>query len=94
MALAANGHGVVTWVEDKQAGGLALWSTRNVGAGWSAPMLVTPDDGIVAQTVRVVADAKGNVTAAWSQMIAKRFTVRSARLDDATGALERAGHAE
>jgi hypothetical protein len=85
VALAANGHAVVTWIETQGPSTAALWASRNVGAGWTAPVRVTTDTGLVSQSVRVVTDGSGNATAVWSQVIATRTTVRSARLDDATG---------
>jgi hypothetical protein len=86
VTLAANGHAVVTWVESKGPSTAALWASRNAGAGWTMPVLVSADTGLVGQSIRVVADASGNTTAVWTQMIASRAIVRSARLNDASGA--------
>lgn len=86
VALAASGHAVATWVESQGPSTFALWASRNIGAGWTAPVRVSTDTGVISRSIRVVTDAAGNATAVWSQMIAAHSTVRSARLDDATGA--------
>lgn len=85
VTLAANGHAVVTWVESQGPAAVALWASRDAGAGWSAPVRVSPDTGLCSRSVRVVSDPNGNVIAVWSQVIAAVRTVRSARMTDTDG---------
>lgn len=86
VAVAANGHTLATWIQNTGPFTRALWASRNLGSGWSAPAPVAPDNRPTLSPVRVAADASGNVIAVWSQEQASgRYAVRSARMSAATG---------
>jgi hypothetical protein len=87
VTVSANGDAVMTWTET--GGGpsqTSLWASRNRAGVWEAPALLSTDTGTVENAILVGADANGNTLALWSQRLAGIGTIRSARLDAATGA--------
>jgi hypothetical protein len=86
VAVAANGHAIMTWLEVSGAGRSrwSLWASRNLGAGWITPVQISPEADDVSP-LRVVADANGNAIAVWQQTLANRAAVRATRLDAASG---------
>lgn len=85
VAVASNGHAVVAWMQQTGANTRAVWATRNIGAGWAAPSLLTPDTGQVLSTIRVAVDPNGNAIAVWSQFVSLHQAIRAARLDATSG---------
>lgn len=86
VAVAANGHAAAVWIKTMGPLVTQLWSSRDVGAGWTAASMITTDTA-PASSIEVTADAAGNMIAIWSQAVASgNRAVRSARLDDGTGA--------
>ena len=86
VAIAANGHATAVWIKSMGPLVSQLWASRDVGAGWTPAAMITTDTA-PASGIEVTADAAGNVIAAWAQTVASGYNaVRSARLDDATGA--------
>ena len=86
VTVTTNGDAVTTWTET--AGGLSetsVWARRNQGGLWDAPVSLTVDTGAVLGWVRVGGDSAGDVLAVWSQRLAGRFTLRSARMSAVTG---------
>jgi hypothetical protein len=84
IAVAANGHATAAWIRNVSPAVTEIWSTRDVGAGWTAPAMVTTDTS-PAPGIEVTADAAGNVIAFWSQNGPSGYkVVRAARLDDVT----------
>ncbi len=85
VAIAANGHAAAVWLKSMGPLVTQVWSSRDVGAGWTAASMLTTDTS-PATGIEITADPAGNVTAIWSQTGASGYyAVRSARLDDATG---------
>lgn len=85
IAVAANGHEAAVWIKSMGPLVSQLWSSRNVGAGWTTASMITADT-TAANGIEVTADPAGNVIAIWSQVVGSgNYAVRSARLDDATG---------
>jgi hypothetical protein len=86
VAVAANGQAVMTWLQPTGTGAArsSLWASRNLGGTWSAPVKIAADEDGVSP-IRVAADAIGNVIAVWQQNVANRATIRTARLDAASG---------
>lgn len=85
IAVAANGHAIVVWTRKVSPLVSELWSSRDVGAGWTSAATITSDTG-AASAPEVAADAAGNMIATWTQVVGGMTVLRSARLDDGTGA--------
>lgn len=86
VTIAANGHATAVWIKSMGPLVSQLWASRDVGAGWTAASMITTGTA-PASGIEVTADAVGNVIAAWAQSVSSGYNaVRSARLDDATGA--------
>jgi hypothetical protein len=87
VIVTTNGDTVTTWTET--VGGAAetsVWARRSHAGIWDGPVLLTNDAGAVLGSVVVGGDARGDVLAIWSQRLAGRFTLRSARMNAGTGA--------
>lgn len=87
LTVAANGHATAVWVRNVSPIVSQIWSSRDVGAGWTAASMVTTDTS-PSPGIDVTSDAAGNVTAIWAQPggASGYYVVRAARLDDVTGA--------
>jgi len=86
VAVAANGHAVMAWVQQTGAFTRALWASRNTGVGWSTPVLITTDTGEVLSAIRIAIDDAGNAVGVWSQRMGNgRVAVRASVLVAATG---------
>jgi hypothetical protein len=85
LAMAANGHAVAVWIKKNGPAVSELWSSHDVGLGFGSASMITSDTS-PANGLEVTADAAGNVTAIWSQLVASgNYALRSARLADTTG---------
>jgi hypothetical protein len=84
IAVAANGHAAVVWIKNVSPIVSELWSSRDIGAGWTTATMITSDTG-ASSGIEVTADASGNVIAIFPQVVSGMTVLRSARLDDATG---------
>ena len=86
LAMGANGHSVAVWIKNNGPMVSELWSSHDVGLGFAAASMITMDTSHT-NGLEVTADAAGNVIAVWSQLGSSgNYVVRSARLDDTTGA--------
>jgi hypothetical protein len=86
LAMGANGHSVAVWIKNNGPLVSELWSSHDVGLGFALASMITADTSH-STVLEVTADAAGNVIAIWSQLgVSGNYVVRSARLDDATGA--------
>ena len=86
VTVTTNGDAVTTWSET--AGGLSetsVWTRRNHDGVWEAPVSLTADTGAVLGSVLVGGDTTGDVLALWSQRLAGRYTLRSARMSAVSG---------
>ncbi|HWW81746.1 MAG TPA: immunoglobulin domain-containing protein [Steroidobacteraceae bacterium] len=86
VAVAANGHAVMTWKEVTGPGGFtsAMWASRNVGAGWSVPVQISAISSNLG-SIQIAADANGNAIAVWQDASSGRQAVFASRLDAASG---------
>lgn len=82
VAVAANGQAVMTWLEPALGGRYmsSLWASLSVGVGWSTPVKISADADSVS-SIRMAADANGNVIAVWPQNVGNRPTVYATRLN-------------
>jgi hypothetical protein len=87
VAVAANGHAVMTWKQVTGSAGntYAFWASRNVGTGWTTPLQISAISANPG-SIRVAADAAGNAIAVWQDTSSARRAVFASRLDAASGA--------
>lgn len=86
VTVSTNGDAVMTWTETEGAfSDTSVWASRNQGGVWSAPSRISSDVGAVLGSILVGTDSSGDVLAVWSQRVAGRYTMRSARMTASTG---------
>jgi hypothetical protein len=76
----------MTWKQVTGPGGFksAFWASRNLGAGWAAPVQISAISGNLG-SIRIAADAHGNAVAVWQDASTARQAVFASRLDAASG---------
>lgn len=85
VATGSNGESVMTYVQHTGSFTRALWASRNLGAGWSVPVLISSDTMPMASPMYPVMDGSGNALAVWSQNTATFNEVRANYLNASTG---------